>query len=283
MRTTISQLIRTRRRPRYGRASLMFLLLPCMLLGCATTGINHGQLNLVSTDEEWRMGQRLEVELAKKLHLVNDPSALAYVTRIGQRIVAQTELGNRPWEFHIVADPEINAFSIPGGHVYVNTGLIAAARNTSELAGVMSHEISHGVARHATERMSTAYGINALGGLLLGNHPSMTKQIAAQVAAGGFLARYSRGAESEADRIGVQYMYRAGYNPNGMATMFEKLLSERKRRPSSVEQFFASHPLAEDRIVAVRRQIATLPPKSGLIATDRSLPSIQQRVRRYSG
>lgn len=268
------------------RSILRRTLIPVLLslsVGCATTGLNQGQFNLISTDEEWRLGQQLEAELAKRLKLVNDPSTVAYVNRIGQRIVDQSEMSGRPWEFHVVADPEINAFNIPGGHVYVNTGLILAARNTSELAGVMAHEIAHGTARHATERLTAAQGINTLGSILLGQNPSTVKRIAAQVAATGVIARYSRGAEREADRLGVGYMYRAGYNPSGMGTMFETLLATRKRRPSSVEQFFSTHPLAEDRITAVRQQVAALPPKSGLIASDNSLAMIKQRVKRYSG
>ena len=261
----------------------VLILLPALLVGgCASTGVNQGQFNLVSTDEEWRMGQQLEQELSKQLRLVDDPSTVAYITRIGQRIVNQSELANLPWKFHVVADPAINAFNIPGGHVYVNTGLILAARNTSELAGVMAHEISHGVARHATERLTAAYGIDALGSILLGSNPSALKQIAAQVAATGVIAKYSRSAEIEADRLGVESMYRAGYEPNGMATMFQTLLGTRKQRPSSVEQFFSSHPLTENRIAAVRSQIASLPPKSGLIASDRTLTSIKQRVKRYA-
>jgi predicted Zn-dependent protease len=273
--------------PQTGRRRIVRrALIPLLLfvsVGCAATGLNQGQFNLISTDDEWKMGQQLETELAKQLRLVNDPSTVAYVNRIGQRIVAQSEMSGRPWEFHVVADPEINAFNIPGGHVYVNTGLILAAKNTSELAGVMAHEIGHGTARHATERLTAAHGINTLGGILLGRNPSTTKQIAAQIAATGVLAKYSRSAEREADQLGVRYMYGAGYNPSGMGTMFETLLATRKRRPSSVEQFFSTHPLAEDRITAVRQQVAALPPKSGLIASDGNLATIQQRVRRYSG
>lgn len=274
--------------PRHGSGRRRVLVTVTLTLfltaaGCATTGFNQNQFNLVSMDEEWKMGSQLEQELSKKLRLVNDASTQAYVNRIGQRIVAQSELANRPWHFHVVADPEINAFNIPGGHVYVNTGLIMAARNTSELAGVMAHEISHGVSRHATEQMTTAYGINTLGSILLGQNPSTVKQIAAQIAATGVLAKHSRSAENEADQLGVRYMYRAGYNPNGMATMFETLLATRKRRPGSVEQFFSTHPLAESRITAVRQEIAALPPKSGLVASDGNLGTIQQRVKRYGG
>ncbi len=230
--------------------------------------MNKGQLNLVSLDEEWQLGAQLEKEIASQMTLVNDDAALSYVSEIGQRIVARTELANVPWKFHIVASPDINAFNIPGGHVYVNTGLILAAKSTSELAGVMAHEISHGVSRHATERLSTTYGLNIGAGLLLGNNPSAIKQIATQIAATGVVAKFSRADEQEADRLGVRYMYEAGYDPEGMAKMFEELLRQRKSRPGSVEQFFSSHPLAEDRIAAVRQQAKSLPDKAGLIAND---------------
>jgi len=267
--------------PRRLRDLTMPVLLPGLLFvaGCATTGVNKGQLDLVSYDEEWRMGQQLEQELSRQLKLVDDPTTNAYIDRIGQRIVATTELSGLPWKFHVVADPQINAFNIPGGIVYVNSGLILAAKNTSEIAGVMAHEISHGVARHATERLTATYGIDALGSLLLGNNPSQLKQLAAQIAATGVIARYSRSAESEADQLGVEYMYRAGYQPRGMVTMFQTLLGTRKQRPSSVAQFFSTHPLTEDRIAAVQHEIASLPPKAGLLASDRTLSSIQQRVR----
>jgi len=260
------------------------MVVACMgMSACATTGLESGGLNLVSFDEEWQMGQQLERELAGKLKLVNDASTVAYVTAIGQKIVRQTSLSSVPWKFHVVADPSINAFNIPGGHVYVNTGLIMASRNASELAGVMAHEIAHGVSRHATERISKVYGINLAAGLLLGQNQSQLKQIAAQLAAGGLVAKFSRDDEREADRLGVQYMYRAGYDPAGMASMFEKLMSERKRRPGGVEQFFSSHPLTEDRIVSVRQQARDLPHRAGLIVNDGQLNGIRQRVSRYSG
>ena len=266
---------------RFGVVAL--LIAGVTLYGCATTGVNQGDLNLVSEDEEWQMGQQIERELAGQLKLVNDPQALAYVTQIGQKIVRQTELAGKPWKFHIVADPAINAFNTPGGLVYVNTGLIMAADNAAELAGVMAHEISHGVSRHATERISKVYGLDVGAGLLLGQNPSLIKQIAAQIAAGGVVAKFSRSDEQEADRLGVRYMYDAGYDPEGMATMFEELLATRKSRPSSVAQFFSTHPLAEDRIRDVRAAARQLPRRSGLISQDTRLNGIRQRVSRYNG
>ncbi len=259
-------------------AALLIATTPLVVIGCATSGVNQGDLNLVSIEEEWALGARLEQDLAKQLDLVNDSAVSGYVNRLGQALVAQTEMANLPWKFHVVSDAQINAFNIPGGHVYVNTGLIKAAGNASQLAGVMAHEISHGVARHGTEQLSKSYGLNILAGIALGGDPATYQKILAQVVGSGTLARFSRQAEGEADTLGVRTMYAANYNPRGMAEIFEKLLAQRKSRPGAVQQFFSSHPLTEDRISSVRQQSSQLPKKSGLITTDPAFNSAQKRV-----
>lgn len=252
-------------------------LVAVLAAACASTGVNRGDFNLISLEEEWQLGRQLERDLAQRLRLVNDRSALAYVDRVGQRIVDQSEMRDLPWEFHIVADPEVNAFNIPGGHVYVNTGLIAAADNVAEFTGVLSHEIAHGVARHGTEQLTRSYGLSVVAGLLLGENPATYEQILAQIVGSGALARFSRDAEREADHLGVIYMSRAGYDPLGMATMFEELLERRRRQPGAVEQFFSSHPLTEERIRSVRAQAAEID-RSGLASRDRGYQNLRQRV-----
>ena len=254
------------------------LLLLFMLTGCATTGVNRGDVNLISMEEEWQLGNQLEQDLNQQLRLGNDGTANAYIERIGQQIVRQTELANAPWSFHIVNDPAINAFNTPGGNVYVNTGLILAADNVAQLVGVMAHEIAHGVARHGTERLTKTYGLNIGAGLLLGSDPSAYEQVLAQIAGTGAIAKFSRNDEREADELGVRYMYQAGYDPEGMAQMFEKLLQQRQGRPSSVAQFFSTHPLTESRIREVRRAASQLPRRS-LTLRDGDLQSIQRRLR----
>lgn len=256
--------------------ALMSLVL---LGGCATSGVNQGDINVVSLEEEWELGRQLEKDLAKKLTLVNDATVVNYVNKVGQRIVKQTELAHMPWKFHVVRDKDINAFNIPGGHVYVNTGLIAAADNASELAGVMGHEVAHGVARHGTEQLTRVYGLNLLAGVLLGQDPKTYERILAQILATGTVARFSRSAEMEADALGVRFLYDANYNPEGMAGIFEELLSRNKQRQDSVSRFFATHPLTEDRIRDTRARIADLPPKSGLITDEPGFRTARSRVR----
>lgn len=261
------------------RVSLFALLSTLLvgLAGCATSGVNRGDFNVVSMEEEWQLGSRLEQDLARELDLVRDQQVNSYISQIGQRIVRQTELGNRRWEFHVVDDDALNAFNIPGGHVYVNTGLIEAADNVAELTGAIAHEVAHGVARHATERLTKQYGISAVGSLVLGRNPAIYEQILAQIAAGGAIAKFSRDDEREADQLGVRYMASAGYHPEGMISMFEELLRQREQRPGSVSQFFSTHPLTEERIAAVREQIQGMN-TSGLTTRDSQLSQIKRRV-----
>lgn len=273
---------RHRFHPRALLAPLAVLALAASLAACASSGVNSGDFNLVSYEEEWQLGAQLERDIAQQMKLVNDRSLVGYVDKIGQALVAQTELAQAPWEFHVVDDPAVNAFNIPGGHVYVNTGLIAAADNASQLAGVMAHEIAHGVARHGTEQLSKSYGLNIVASLALGQNPAVYQQLLAQIVGTGTLAHFSREAEREADDLGVRWMYDANWDPRGMAGLFDTLLEQRQRQPSSVEQFFSSHPLTENRIQAVREAAAALPDKRGLRSDERAFQQVRREAARYN-
>jgi predicted Zn-dependent protease len=240
----------------YKRSIPLALALATLLTAACGSGGGAGDFNLISIEEEWQLGAQLSQDIARQVRLSNDPTLNSYINNMGQKLVAQTpEPFNRlPWQFHVVDDPAINAFAIPGGHVYVNTGLIANADNAAEVAGVMAHEISHVTARHSTEQISRQYGLSVLAGVALGNNPGALAQMGAQILAGGAMARFSREAEREADERGIQAMAAAGYNPIGMATMFEELLEHRQSRPGAVEQFFSTHPLTEERVRDARNR-----------------------------
>jgi predicted Zn-dependent protease len=263
----------------YKRSTTLALALATLLTAACGSGGGAGDFNLISIEEEWQLGAQLSQDIARQVRLSNDPTLNNYINDMGQRIVAQTPapFNRLPWQFHVVDDPAINAFAIPGGHVYVHTGLIANADNAAEVAGVMAHEISHVTARHSTEQISRQYGLSVLAGVALGNNPGALAQIATQILAGGALARFSREAEREADERGIQAMAAAGYNPIGMATMFEELLEHRQSRPGGVEQFFSTHPLTEERVRDARNRAQRIGERGTL-----DEPGFQEAKRRVT-
>ena len=272
---------------RAARRALPALCALLLLGGClgGGEGINAGDVNLVSVEEEWQMGRRLARRLQERLPLVQDGPTRRYVQQMGERIVEQTHLADRPWTFHVVASEEVNAFALPGGHVYVHTGLLRAASTPSELAGVLAHEIAHGTARHSTERLTKAYGLNAVLSLITGAESGLVERLLTRVGRRGAVAKFSRDDEREADRLGLDYLHQTTrYDPRGMVRFFETLLERRRERPNILEQFFASHPLTEERLQAAREQLKQLP-ASAQQAGDRTADlqrfrAMQRRVRR---
>ena len=248
---------------------------------CASDSVNRGDLNLVSLDDEWALGRDLAAEVDAQVRPVPDPVVQAYVDRMGAALVAQTEMADRDWTFTVVADPAVNAFALPGGHVYVNAGLVGAAGDAAELAGVVGHEVAHGVARHGTERMLKAQGASWVAGLVLGDDPGVVRQVAAGLVGHGALARFSRADEREADRLGLRYMAAAGYDPDGMADVFRTLVALRGRRPVLFERWFRSHPLGEDRVADAEAEAARLPTAPGRLPDAAAFREVQRRVRPF--
>lgn len=240
--------------------------------GCATLG----GANYYSVQQEWELGQQLEVQLRRELPVSNDATLTRYVNDMGQRMVRQTGAANLPWRFYVVNDASINAFNVPGGLVYVNTGLIAQAGSAGELAGAIAHEIAHGVERHGTQRLSKANEANLVAGVVLGSDPNAAAQIAGQIAAQGAFASFSRADEREADAIGVRIMAESGYDPMGLARLLERLAAEEQ---SGGVAFFRSHPLSSERMQAVR-QMAQRYDGRNLSMNDSQFSSIRSRAAR---
>ena len=180
-------------------------------------------------------------------------------------------------DFEIVNDPSVNAFSIPGGHVYINSGLIAQADKVDELAAVMAHEISHIVHRDVLKQVEQQQEISAIGSILLGQNPSALSQIVAQVVAGGAMARFSRADEKAADDAGLQFMAQAGYDPHGMLDLFQKLLTLEQGGNSSVQRFFQDHPGTQDRINDIQSRISAMGRTSGIV-DDPDYQAIRRRI-----
>ena len=215
----------------------------------------------ISTQQELELGAQYAAEINRQLPLVSDRSANNYINQLGDQIARHGQRGFN-YTFYIVNSDVVNAFAVPGGYVYVNRGLIERTRNLSELAGVLAHEIGHVELRHGAEQMERMQranlGVN-LAYILLGRQPGALESTAVNVAGTAYFARHSREAEYEADASAVPMMIAAGFNPNGMVTMFQLLLEQQRRSPSSVEGWFSTHPTTQDRIENTRRLIAQYP------------------------
>lgn len=237
-----------------------------------------------SLQEEVQMGRQYAAEINQQLPIVEDAAVHRYINQLGNQIAQRADQRGLQYTFYVVNSDVVNAFAVPGGFIYINRGLINRAENVSELAGVLGHEIGHVVARHGVDQMvrmqRAELGVN-LAYVLLGRAPSGVEQAGLQVGAGAFFARHSREAEHEADELAIQYLTRGGINPMGVVTFFQKLMQDQQRAPSRVEQWFATHPLTQERVEATRRSVEAIPAaqRQNLTTNTQAFQQFQARVR----
>ena len=216
-------------------------------------------VNFYSLEKEIALGKGLAQEVERQAKIIDEPVIAEYVNRVGQNLVRNSD-AKVPFTIKVIDTEEVNAFALPGGFFFVNSGLILKADSEAELAGVMSHEIAHVAARHGT-RQATRGEIAQFATIpliFMGGWTGYGIQQAASVAIPiGFLS-FSRGFESEADMLGLQYMYKSGYDPEAFVDFFEKIQSMEKKKPGTMSKVFSTHPLTEDRIVTAQKNIQEL-------------------------
>jgi len=241
-----------------------------------------GGLNLYSLEKEIALGKQFAQEIERSAKLLDDPVVVEYVNRVGQNLVRNSD-ARVPFTIKVIDSDEINAFALPGGFFYVNSGLVTRADEEAELAGVMAHEIAHVTARHATKNATKAEltqlaMIPAIiflpgGWAGYGIYQGLNFIIPLQ-----FL-RFSRNAEREADYLGLQYMYKAGYDPNAYVSFFEKIQAEERRRPGSIPKVFSTHPPTPERIQNTQKEIATiLPAREQYIVSTSEFDLVKRRL-----
>ncbi len=237
-----------------------------------------------SREKEIQLGRQLSLEVEQQAKLVEDELVTEYVNRVGQNIVLHSD-AKVPFTIKVIDSDEVNAFALPGGFFFVNRGLILAADNESELAGVMAHEIAHVAARHAMENQGKAQAMNygMLAGIIFGGGiVSTVLQNGGGILGALGMMKFTRGAEEEADRLGVQYLYASGYDPTGMATMFEKLASQNKKKPNTLAKLFSSHPQSLDRRDASLALVSRFPEKDEYIISTSEFQRVKAHLMKLT-
>ncbi len=241
--------------------------------------LNKGQIQFYSVEREVSVGRQLAAEFDRTAKLVNDPVILEYVNRVAQNLVLNSD-AKVPFTIKVVDANEVNAFALPGGFLYVNRGLVEAAENEAELAGVLAHEIAHVAARHGMEQASKGELVNyaSIPLIFLGGWAGMIVQNVAGLAVPLTFLKFSRGAEKEADRLGAQYLWASGYDPNAMISFFEKLQAKEKKKPGTLAKIFSSHPINGDRIVEVQSLVARFPERGEYQISSSEFNDVKSRL-----
>jgi len=215
-----------------------------------------GKVNFYSIEKEIALGKQLAQEVERQAKIVNDPVISEYVNRVGQNLVRNSD-AKVPFTIKVIDSEDVNAFALPGGFFFVNSGLILKADNEAELAGVMSHEIAHVAARHGTRQATRGEIANlaTIPLIFLGGWTGYgIRQAYSVLVPVGYL-QFSRGFESEADMLGLQYMYKSGYDPTAFVDFFEKIQTLEKRKPGTMAKVFSTHPMTADRIKSAQKNI----------------------------
>ena len=239
-----------------------------------------GGLDWYSMDTDIKIGKTYSQQIERTLKLVDDPVVNEYVNRIGQNLVRNSD-AKVPFTIKVVDDDSINAMALPGGFLYVNTGLILAADDETELAGAMAHEIAHVALRHATRQMTRAQILNlaTVPLVVVSGLPGIIGPQVANLALPATLLRFNRNFEAEADYFGLQYMYKTGYDPNALLTFFEKIAAREKKKPGMLSKAFATHPQTPDRMRKSQEEIASiLPPRDHYVETTSEFSEVKARL-----
>lgn len=235
------------------------LLVPLALAGCMT--MEGGQFNMLSTDQEIELGKQFATEVERKEKILENAQVQAYAAQIGDRLARVSTRQGVPYSFKVIDAPStVNAFALPGGNMYIYTGLMRLCDNEAELASVMAHEMGHVAAQHHGEALTRQYGYDLIMGVILGQKPGQTAQIVSGLLGQTVESRYSREQEREADALGMEFLFRAGYPPDAMISFMNKMLAEEQKRGGNQWlPIFASHPPTEERLQLLQGMLEKYP------------------------
>ena len=249
-------------------------------IGNRNVGCNKGLGNWYSVEKQIAMGKQFAQQVESSSKLVTDPKVTEYINRIGQNLVRNSD-SKVPFTIKIIDSDEVNAFALPGGFFYVNSGLILAADNESELAGVMAHEIAHVAACHVAREQTRGELANlaTIPLIMVGGGLGYAVQGAMSLALPMTFLKFSRGFEAQADYLGLEYMYKSGYDPQSFIAFFEKVDALQKKKPGFMSKTFETHPQTPDRISKSQEEISTvLPPRPEYMLDTSEFEDVKARL-----
>jgi predicted Zn-dependent protease len=243
-----------------------------------------GGLNIYSLEKEMALGKQLAIEVRKQAKVVDDPIVAEYINRLGQNLARNSDV-EFPVSFTLIEADDINAFTLPGGFIFINTGTLRLSDNEAELASVLAHELGHAAARHAT-RQATRNDLISAGTLplvLFGGWTGLLARQAATLAGPMAMFHFSRAFESEADLLGIQYLWKSGYDPSASVDLFERVESMERKQPGSVSKLFRTHPLTPERILRTQKDIdELLPGRSEYVINTSEYEAVRARLTEIS-
>jgi predicted Zn-dependent protease len=241
--------------------------------------INKGSMDFFSLEKEAQMGRQVAAEIDSQARFITDPVITEYVNRVGQNIALRSD-AKIPFTIKVIESEDVNAFALPGGFLYVNSGLLLAADNEAEIAGVMAHEIAHVAARHGAEQQSKGrlFQFLSIPLIFVSGPLGAIVSNAANILVPLTFLKFSRGAEEEADRLGLQYMWAAGYDPTSMLSFFEKLKAREKKNPGTIEKVFSTHPATGNRIEKARNLLLRFPERDEYTISTSDFNQVKDRL-----
>jgi predicted Zn-dependent protease len=249
-------------------------------IGNRNVGCEKGMGNWYGLEKQIALGKQISQQVESQSKIINDPVVSEYINRLGQNLVRNSD-SQVPFTIKVIDSDDINAFALPGGFFYVNSGLVLAADEEAELAGVMAHEIAHVAACHAAREQSRANlaQLATIPLIFVGGPIGYAAYEGAGLAVPLTFLKFSRGFEAQADYLGVEYMYKAGYDPQAFVSFFEKVQVQEKKKPGTISKAFSTHPQTPDRIEKTQEEIARiLPPKAEYVVTTSEFDEVKARL-----
>ena len=260
------------------RVCLVLAIVPLLSDGCIS--VEGVQPNMLTTQQEIALGDKFAKEVEAEKKVLDDPVIQDYVNTIGNHLARFSPRKDIQYQFTVIDDPEeVNAFALPGGHLYFYTGLMKLCENEAQLAAVMAHEMAHVAEHHHGENLTRRYGLEFLASMILGEEPSEFANLAAQLLGSGLLMNYSRQNEREADQLGMRMLYQGGYDPDGMVAFMNSMLEyERSKGGGHPLPIFSSHPPTQERMSYLNVLAQQYPPGYDVVNADVYRAKVLERL-----